>query len=84
MKLSLRSSAGIHPELLREDVHAALDRVRRLGHAERAAIRDSAWRLVREIRVDFGERVRKVVRTGHDAEHAGRILAGSAAASNAP
>ena len=72
----------LHPELGR--VHAdhvgrlvdqPLDRVDRLGHAERAAVGDAAGRLVRVGRVDLDERLRHLVAAGDDVEQAGRVLA---------
>ena len=47
---------GIHPELGRQQIHAALDGVRRFGDAERTAIGDAARRLVRKVGVELGER----------------------------
>src|SRR5438093_1542775 len=44
----------IHAELVGQDVHRALDRVARLGDAERAAVRDAARRLVGEIGIVTG------------------------------
>jgi hypothetical protein len=64
----------IHPQALCQHIHAALDRKRRFGYPERAAIGDAARRLIREIRVKFRKRCRKVVRPGDDAEKAGRIF----------
>ena len=65
----------IHAELLRHDVHGALDAVGRLGDAERAAIGDAARRLVGIDAVDVHVRDREVVGAGHDVEEAGRPLA---------
>ena len=64
----------IHAELLRHDVDHPLDRVRRLGHPERAAIGDAARRLVRVGAVHLGERVLEVVGAGADREQPGREL----------
>ena len=54
----------VHAELLRHDVHGALDAVGRLGHAERAAIGDAARRLVGVDAVDRDMRGREVVGAG--------------------
>ena len=64
----------VHAELLRHDVHGALDAVGGLGHAERAAIGDAAGRLVGVDAVDVHVGDREVVRSGHDVEEAGRPL----------
>ena len=57
-----------------EDVDDALDRVDRLGDAERAAVGDAAGRLVRVDAVDLDERVVEVVAAGDHVEEAGREL----------
>ena len=71
----------LHPELRRvladlvgEHVDDALDRVDRLGHAERAPVGDAAGRLVRVDAIDLDERVVEVVAAGDDVEQPGREL----------
>ena len=66
----------IHAELLRQDVHGALDAVGGLGDAERAAIGDAARRLVGVDAVDRAVGDREVVGAGDDVEEPGRPLAG--------
>ncbi len=63
---------GVHPELLREDVHSALDAIGGLGDAERAAIGDPARRLVGVDAVHRQMRDREIIGTGDDVEEAGR------------
>ncbi len=77
----LRLDEVLHPQLGRiladvvgEDVHHPLDRVDRLGDAERAAIGDAARRLVRVDAVHFDEGVREVVRAGDHVEQPGGVL----------
>ena len=67
---------GVHAQLVRGVLHQALDQVRRLGHAERAPVRDAPGRLVRvgAFRRDVGRR--QVVRAAHDVEQAGLELRG--------
>ena len=62
----------IEPQLLRHDVHRALDRVGDLGHPERAAIGDAARRLVGVDAVDLEMRDREVVGAGDDVGEARR------------
>ena len=62
------------PDLAGGLVHQPLDRVDRLGHAERAAVGDAARRLVGVGGVDLDERLGHVVRAGDDVEQAGREL----------
>ena len=66
----------VQPELLRHDVHGALDAVGGLRDAERAAIGDAAGRLVGVDAVDQDVRGREIVGAGDDAEQAGRPLGG--------
>src|SRR5580704_7899365 len=66
----------VHAELLRHDVHGALDAISGLGDAERAAIGDAARRLVGIDAVDQAIRRRKIVRAADDAEEAGRPFGG--------
>ena len=66
MKFFMRSSAGIHLQLLRQHVGDALDGVHRLGDAERAAVGDAAGRLVGVDAVHLGEGVLQVVGAGAD------------------
>ncbi len=77
----LRLDEVLHAELRRvladlvgEDVDDALDRVDRLGHAERAAVGHAAGRLVRVDAVDLDEGVVEVVAAGDHVEEAGREL----------
>ena len=65
---------GVHVELAREHVDHPLDEVARLGHPERAAVRDAAGRLVGVHAVDRDVRRGDVVRAGADVEEAGRPL----------
>ena len=58
----------VDAELVRGVVDEALDQVRGLGDAERAAVRDAAGRLVRVVAVGDDVRGRDVVRAGHDVE----------------
>ena len=62
----------VHAELLRQNVHAALDAIGRLRDAERAAVGDAARRLVGVDAVDDKMRHREVVGAGDDVEEAGR------------
>ncbi len=62
----------IHAELLRQDIHAALDAIGRLGDPERAAIGDAARRLVGVDAVDRQMGDREVIGAGDDVEEAGR------------
>ena len=62
----------VHAELLRQNIHAALDAIGRLRHPERAAIGDPARRLVGVDAVDHEMRDREVVGAGDDVEEAGR------------
>ena len=64
----------VETELLREHVDHPLDQVDRLGHAQRAPVRDPARCLVGVDGVDTAIGLRNVVRTGADAEEAGREL----------
>ena len=64
----------IHAELVRHDVHGALDAVGGLGHAERAAIGDAAGRLVGVDAVHADVRDREIVGSGDDVEEARRPL----------
>ena len=66
----------IHAELLRHDVHGALDGIGGLRHAERAAIGDAARRLVGVDAVDQAIRRRNIVGARHDREEPGRPLGG--------
>ena len=66
----------VHAELLRHDVHGALDAIGRLGDAERAAVGDAARRLVGVDAVDEDMGGGEVVRAGDDAEQAGRPFGG--------
>ena len=66
----------VHAELLRHDVHRALDRIGDLGHAERAAIGDAARRLVGVDAVDREMRDGKIVGAGDDVGEAGRPFRG--------
>ena len=62
----------VHAELLRQDIHAALDAIGGLRDAERAAIGDAARRLVGVDAVDRQMRHREVVGAGDDVEEPGR------------
>ena len=64
----------VDPELVGRRLHEALDEVRRLGDAERAAVGDAARRLVgvRALAADVRRRV--VVAAGHDVEQPGLEL----------
>ena len=66
----------VHADVMGVDVDHALDGVHRLGHAERAAVRDATGRLVGVHAVDLDERVLEVVRAGDDVEQPGRELGG--------
>ena len=66
----------VHAELLRHDVHGALDAIGRFGDAERAAIGDAARRLVGIDAVDQTMRGREVVGAADDAEQPGRPFGG--------
>ncbi len=66
----------IHAELLRHDVHGALDAVSGFGDAERAAIGDAARRLVGIDAVDQAIRRREIVGAADDAEQARRPFGG--------
>jgi hypothetical protein len=76
MKFFSRSSAGSMPELLRQNIHRALDAVRRFGDAERASIGDAARRLVGVDAVDRKMRGREIIRSRDDVEEAGRPFRG--------
>ena len=65
---------GVHVQLAREHVDHALDQVDRLGHPERARVRDAAGRLVGVDAVDLAVRGLQVVRAGEDVEEPGREL----------
>src|SRR3974390_1311513 len=67
---------GIHTELLRHDIHGAFDRIRGFGDAERAAIGNTAWRLVGIDAVDRHMRGWDVVRATDDAEQPRRPFRG--------
>ena len=59
---------GVDVELVGRVVDEPLDQVRGLGDAERAAVGDAAWRLVRVPAVRDDVRGGDVVRAGHDVE----------------
>ena len=64
----------IHLQLVRHDVHHALDGVHGLGHAERAAVGDAARRLVGVDPVDLDVGRLQIVGAGADVEEPGREL----------
>jgi hypothetical protein len=64
----------VHPELARQNIDHPLDEVRRLGHPERAAIRDTPRRLIGIDALDRHMGDRDVVGPGADAEKSGRIF----------
>ena len=66
----------IDAELLSHHVHGALDTIGGLGHAERAAIGDTARRLIGVNAIDQHMGGWKIVRTADDAEQAGRPFGG--------
>ena len=77
----LRLQEVLQPQLGRVDVHLcgqqvdhALDQVDRLGHPERARVRDPAGRLVGVDALDLAVRGLEVVRAGEHVEEAGRVL----------
>ncbi len=79
----VRLDEVVHPELGRvlvdlvgQDVDHALDRMDRFRDPERAAVGDTAGRLVRVDAVDLDERVVEVVGAGDHVEEAGRELRG--------
>ena len=65
----------VDAELLRQHVQRPFDDIHRLGHAKRAAVGDTARRLVRVDAVHPDVRNRNVVGTGADVEQPGRELA---------
>src|SRR5262249_49503337 len=66
----------IDAELIGQNVHPALYGIARFGNPEGAAIRNTAWGLVREVGVHLCMRDREVVAARADAEHAGGISRG--------
>ena len=74
MKFCMPKLGRVDAELVGGDVDEALDQVRGLGDAERAAVGDAARRLVRVGAVGDDVRRRDVIGAGDDVEEPGLEL----------